>query len=351
MKVLCLLVILSFPLVFSAQNLDAFTDARGWFTVWDNGTLHPISLQKVQDYSVGKHTVSWINTNDESWVYYNGENTKINEYKVDFHPTDNTLFYSVSTNLLTFDGAPKVITPSFKDFKYGDELVAYQDIFDDKFRVYSNNEIQILEELPIVDYSVGENNIAYLSYDGYFTYFIDGEKTQIFNPPTMPRHSLGRNMLAYIDEGAETFQGFVDGDIVTIDDFMPKSFQCGDGFVVYTTIQDQFMIYENGESEEISAYSPESFYVVDNMIVYTLQDKFYVYLGGQSIELENFIPANFQIEENIIAYLDQRGVLIVYSTNGKEQITSEKVTSYRLTGNTINYQFGQNDQHIYHAQP
>ncbi len=95
------------------------------------------------------------------------------------------------------------------------------------------------------------------------------------------------------------------GEIKIIATQLPKSFTVNDNIISYFDIDDNFMVYYNGESTKIESYAPATFQAKENVIVYYYKPELKLFYGGKVYPLEKIIEQkNVVIGLNSALYLD-----------------------------------------------
>ena len=99
---------------------------------------------------------------------------------------------------------------------------------------------------------------------------------------------------------------------------------------------------------EVSSFAPDNFAVTDNMLIYEMLGRLYAFYEGQSYELANFLPNNYQIDRGSVAFTDQQGKLWMFRAGEKKKVSNERVSSYELIGNTLQYAVGTDTNKTYY---
>lgn len=73
----------------------------------------------------------------------------------------------------------------------------------------------------------------------------------------------------------------------------------------------------------------------------------FAFYEGENFELANYIPSSYQIDKGSVAFIDQQGKLWLFSKGILKQIDTERVTDFKLSGNTVHYDVGLNTHKVY----
>ena len=56
-----------------AQNVTAYTDYRGYFHAFDNGSFKQLDYLPVKSYKLGRSSVAYIDNKNDFRIYYKGQ--------------------------------------------------------------------------------------------------------------------------------------------------------------------------------------------------------------------------------------------------------------------------------------
>ena len=200
----------------------------------------------------------------------------------------------------------------------------------------------------IESFKVGENLVAYINPQNYFLAFYHGEIIQLMYTDDPIKFEVGLNTIAYINPVIESFHVVHYGEEKELEEYPPLSFKCGDNMVAYVTMEGEFFQYFKGNKMEVSSFAPDSYSVVDDMLVYEQLGRLYVFYQGKSYEIANFLPNNYQIDRGSVAFTDQQGKLWLFNAGKKTKVSVERITSFLLVGNTLHYLVGINTNKVYY---
>ena len=350
-----LLLVICFFTFFQSvksQNLAAYVDYKNAFNVFNAGVKTQLDHRQVLDYKVGNNLVAYINPQNELWIYQNGKQKKIIDWVKNYTITDNILAFGDNGFLNVYEnGNARLLCSQTGLHGIGDSIVAYHDIQNNSFEVYYNQKILQLETdllNGIESFKVGENLVAYINPQNYFLAFYQGEIIQLMYTDDPIKFEVGLNTIAYINPVIESFHVVYYGEEKELEEYPPLSFKCGDNMVAYVTMEGEFFQYYKGNKREVSSFAPDSYTVVDDMLVYEMLGRLYAFYEGQSYELANFLPNNYQVDRGSVAFSDQQGKLWLFNAGEKTKVSVERITSFELVGNTLRYDVGTNTQKVYY---
>lgn len=348
-KIVLLLLSNFIFLNFYTQNLNAYTDDRGYLYGFFEKTKTRIEFQPINNFKVGYNAIAYEDS--RGTLYYlskDKQKIEVSTFPEYYIPTDYLFGFHGTSSLGVIDQHEKrILSHSVGRYIITDSIIAYNDNIKKGFYVYYNGKSIQLEnniiESEVTNFNAKENTVAYFNAQGYFKVFNSENILEIDRPSTPYIYCVGRDIVAFSDNDNETFNIVENGDVFQLEETLPQSFKCGDGFVAYVTNQDEFRIYKNGQTQEICSYSPSNYSVNDELVIYENLGRSTVFINGKNFELENYILKDFQVDGKAIAYIDKQGWLVYVFEGKKERITNQKITSFSLVGNTLQYNLGVNE--------
>ncbi|MBN1180707.1 MAG: hypothetical protein JXB49_00370 [Bacteroidales bacterium] len=345
MKLLLILVYLFTFFGISAQNLNAYLDYRNYFTIFDNGEIKQIEYLPVSEFKVGDRCIAYIDNNNHFKVYTEGQVHDLTKLISEYKLTDNYCTFKVGDQLFVFDnGEKKLLCINVVRYAVGDNIVVFFDEIDKMLKAYYDGKIidmeDALSDAPLYNFEVGDNVAAYLDNRNHLKALINGKVEEIIYYSSRLRFGVGGDLLAYVDPADNTFYVYNKGEIIPLESFPPKSFKIGDDFVAYVDNTGTFKLYKDSYKETILSFEPDFYKVRDNLVLYSDQGYFYVYYNNRSYTLEDYIPADYQFDYNSVAYRDVNGNLKLFKEGKVTTVTYEKVSQFKLAGNTLYYEEG-----------
>jgi hypothetical protein len=335
-----------------AQNLNAYSDARNYFYIFDDGKMVEAEYMPVTNPAVGGNSVAYVDNSSNFKIYYNGSSSVEADNKPDkYFETDNLVVYDFDKRLSVFDRGQSTIL-SYQRGKYavGDSVVIFYDTITFTLKVYKDGVIKEAEALydkaPPISLKAGDNVAAWVNYNNYLKVFYNGQTYELeTNPPA--HYKVGNNTVAYVDGATQNFKVFYKGQTLFLETFPPASFKVGDDLIAYVDNQGNFKVFYMGELMTVSTFAPLYFDAVDHVVVYGDNLNFNGFFGGKSTKLESYKPESFQLDFNGLAYKDRTNHLRFFSDGSLKDVSSQIINSYQLTRNVLMYNTGMDEVHFF----
>jgi len=341
MKTLSISGIFCFIFITSiGQNLSAYTDYKGCFFAYDDGSTPQLEYLPVKSFKVGGNSIAYVDNAETFKAYYGGKSKTLLEMIPQFYyDTDDLLVYGVYHQLFVFDN--NTTTPlcySTGTYSAGDSIVAFVDTNASILKVYYNGEVKELETTisPIRRMQTGDNILAYVDGDDHFKIFYHGDvfKKEDFHPLSC---QAGNSIVSYVDGSSQQFKIFYAGTDYVIDNLKPQSYKTGDDMVAFINSSGAFKVFYKGTTVDISTYQPDFYAVEDNILIYGNATEFKVFYKGKITLIESYTPDNYKIDFNTLAYVDRYGYLKAFANGELSQVDTEKISDFLLTRNIIQY--------------
>lgn len=334
--ILTLLTLLICSLL-QAQYLSAFTDHMDRFYVFDNGKTKKIEDLGPQSFKVGGEYVMYISSAGHLKVYSNGEVQDLERNGAsNYHVTDHLAAYSVYEKLKVYYGG-EIVELSNRCTKYqtSDSLIVFYDKNAESLKVFYDGEVLDIESgmigEPVKKMKVGDNILAYISERNKdFKIWYKNEVIVVDRNVGNTVFKTGRDIVAYVDETEQNFKAFYKGEIYDLDNFVPLSFQAGDGFVAFVDQTGEFKLFFNETIQLISSLSPETYITEDNILAFSENNYFKIWYKGEIVEVEPFIPSSFKIDLNTVAYLDRSNRIWLFQHGEKKYLLNDFVNSFEI---------------------
>lgn len=352
MRMLLCLILFVFPTFGYSQDLNAYQDYRDYFYIYDDGEEREFEQFPVRSLSIGDKCVAYIDHKNHLKVYYDGVMHDLSNVQENFILTDNLMVYKYDDQLFVFDhGQRTLLSILTSRFAVGDNMVAFYDKREERLKAYYDGTIYELEDalvnMPIHNFKVSEDIIAFINNHNYLKVFYEGEVNEVTYYAGKIKYAVGGDLLAYVDYSMNTFYVYDEGELIPLEYFEPMSFAMGDGFIVYTDHTGTFKYYSNKSKVTIASYEPDFYKVKDDIVLYSDQGYFKVYYQHQIYTLEKYIPSSYQIDHKAVAYEDVNGRLQLFYEGKEKTVSYEDVTEFRLAGNTLYYKLGQHNVRIF----
>lgn len=280
-----------------AQDVATFVDKHGRFKVFDNGKIQDLEHEEITSVDIGGDYVVYKDNINQTKRYENGETEHITD-------DQRIKFHTAQYLMATVEGLKGEILK----VRYGGE------------------EDLLTIDLQRDGFALGDSILVFIDIDQYLSVFYDGMTDELTGRfPDARNFKVGTNSVAYITTSG-SFLIFHEGEIEEVYHREPAEkddeyqYHVGDNFVVFVNEMDKLMAYEEGELTTLTEFEPDD-YIAGDKIVAFLDDsqKYNVYWNGEVKELCPRPPKFQAVEDNTLAYVDDRGYLNVFD-NGKNQV-------------------------------
>lgn len=344
------------PLLFiytvSAQHLAVYTDYLGKVQLFDSGEFKELEHLPLKSFQIGDECLGYEDNAENFKIYYNNYTFNINSFVSDYIVTDHLVAYNLNNQLKVFDSGDNITLSVYTEtYGAGDELVAFFDKQSKIFKVYYDGNIIELDDaiaaLETTEYTVGENTMVYLNSRGHLHIFYKGDIIEMLYKDRAKSYKAGRDIVAFVESPMNSFQVFYKGEFMELENFEPKEYKLGDGFVAYIDSNDYLKIFEGNETKTISFDAPGMFEVEDELLIYTVQNYFKVYWNGKSYTLDSFIPDEYVYDGSLIAWENELGNLNVFDRGQTGIVSYDDLTSLTCHGSTVSFSYGVKSNDIY----
>lgn len=345
-----LISLFSFYIV-KAQPFSAYTDLRQQFYVFDNGAVNQVEHLLPIDYKIGRSAVAYLDNQRIFKLYKDGLVTTVNDmFTTNFEVSDNIILYKSANMVSIIDGSDVVLLSKLCNrYAMGDSVVLFYDINRSSFNGYYNGKITELEtflNLKDNDFAfdstvkVSDNIGAYINYNEQFKVFYNNESEVIENQP-VKQFKVGRNIVAYVDIN-NIFKIYYKGQSFTIDPFPPKSFMAGDDVVAFHGNDGYFKIFYKGSLITIGYYEPR-YQVADRVVTFSDPNGFFkIFYEGEQTVLDNYYPDKINAGYNSAVYTNKANTLRMFSKGKVYDITNMSLMDIRLDYDVLQYKVGLN---------
>jgi len=336
-----------------SQGISFYNDYLGNVWVFDESNTKQIEHQPLKSYGVGNKSFVYVDNSGGLKIYHNHFLHSASSFVSNYVVTDNLISFCMNTQLKVFDdGNIQTLCVSAKKYWADDDIVVWFNDMQNMLMGYWNGNTYTLDDVlsagDVSDVYIGENIAAFVDINGSLNAFYNGEIEQLIFYKNLSGISMGRDIIAFIDGSTGVFQAFYKNEFVDLEDFVPKSFKCGDGLVAYVDASSYLKVFDDFNTRTLSFDEPDFYDVTDEIMVFGVQSYFKAYVGGKVFTLESFIPEKYFINNNSVAYIDQMGNLKFFDGNKTEIISYEKISDFELTGSAVKYSFGVKSENIYY---
>lgn len=307
---LSLIIVIAATLSFSQEGMGYFYDTFNRFTVFDKGSIHELESTQVDSVRVGDDYLAYIDRQGNLKVYSNGE-VKVIEESIPntMVATAHALVYKMEQRLMIYQNGKKKQLASWAErFFAGDSIVVWLARPSLDILVYENYEIKTIETSVVAQAikngRAGRNIFGYSDLNNDFKVYYRG---QIIETPAsdIRNYRCGRGIIAFIDRFNNSFNVFENGEVKTIMNAIPKSYSVSDNIISYFDIDNNFMVYYNGQSTKLESYDPVILPSKGNMLIYYYEPELKLFYDGKLHVLEKFIDQQSIVTGiNSLVYLD-----------------------------------------------
>jgi hypothetical protein len=138
-------------------------------------------------------------------------------------------------------------------------MLAYISAADQKFRVFYQGAIIVLEDFPPASYEVGDGIVAYTDHTGRFKIFSDGIVREIssFGPDF---YQIRNRIVLFGEQGY--FKAYCDDRTYVLEHYVPTEWKASWNTIVYRDINGNLKVFRDGVTriltydliEEINLY-------------------------------------------------------------------------------------------------
>lgn len=351
MKLISLLLFIFGFTVANAQPFSAYNDIRSQFYVFDNGAINQLEHLLPIDFKVGRNAVAYLDNQRIFKMYKDGMVTTVNDmYTTNFQVSDNLILYKSANMVSIIDGSDVVLLSKLCNrYAMGDSVVLFYDINRSSFNGYYNGKITELEtflNLKDNDFTfdstvkVSDNIGAYINYNEQFKVFYNNQ-SEVLETQPVKQFQVGRNIVAYVDIN-NIFKIYYQGQTFNIDPFPPSSFMVGDDVVAFHGNDGYFKIFYKGDLITIGYYEPR-YQVTDRVVSYADPNGFFkVFYEGEQTVLDNFFPEKIKSGYNSVVYTNKSNTLRMFSKGKVYDITTMSLLDVRLDYDVLQYKVGLN---------
>ena len=275
-------------------NCVGYVNYHGDLMVYHNGSSRLLERTRPTEYIVTDYLMGYA-INSVLKVFDDGEVKML---------CNNTNGYIVEDSLITFydevqqqlkvyhNGTTRVIEDGLlewpiRSYQSGDNILAYITTFDNKFKIYYRGKVIIVDyNVQETIYKAGRDIVGFMNLvTNAFMVFYKGQFYDLepFRPESF---QTGDEMMAYVTQEGD-FKVFENGELVTIHSFPPEKYVLKDSTLVFED-QNFLKTWCNGRVNEVERYIPP---------VYKISEKSVAY-----IDINKRIKANVRCEPVLVSY-------------------------------------------------
>ena len=332
----CLLV-----LTFSAnaQKVMPFVDFNNYFRSFQLGFFRQVEFQQIRDFKAGVDLVAYVDNRGNLRVYDGVKPVDLTNIVPEYTVSDHLLTWKIGPTLNMWDnGFKKTLTYFANQYVVRDSLIVYQDTQLNSVKVYYNGEDYTLYssigDLSMPDY-VGENIIAFRDNGNFYKVFWRGNiyELDVWHNPI--QFHGGTDMLVFNDPMNGTFTIFENGEFLDVEDFHMNQYKAGRELMVYENLNNDLLLYANGEKTQLTNFGAEFWDVVDDVVIWGENGFTYAYQNGKKIEIARYIPADYKLKNNVICFRNIMGGVDVLIDGKVKNLTNQQNANYTIYGNSV----------------
>ncbi len=196
----------------------------------------------------GSNTIAWINQSNIFSIFYHGQ-----KYVID--------------NI-----APVA-------FEAGQDIVAYIDDYERKFRIFYKGDTAIAESFLPDSFKVGFGICAYIDDLSNFNIFYDGKIIKVLSGRPDFFFVKGNVVIYYFNN---MFNAFYKGQVYTLQNIPPASFQIGTEGIAWLDDSGRLKIFHKGKTSTVAYDVIESYWLNGNTLNYDIgNNSFRVWYNGR----------------------------------------------------------------------
>lgn len=340
MKIVLFISFSCITLLSFSQKVIPFVDFNNWFRTVSNGELRYIELQQIKSYQAGDNLVAYIDIKGNLRVFDGETKTDLSNMNLDFKISDNLLAWNIGTTLSMWDnGKTRVLNYFGGDYIVKDNIVLYKDTRYNTISCYWNGQIYPIQyssgDLNLVNSAkIGENIFGYADNGNLFKIFYSGNTYELGVWNGDIDFQSGTDVVAFNDPTTRTFAAFDKGAFVDLEDRWVKKYRAGRGFVVYEDVNNNLMLYKNGEKTQLSSF-PGTWEVKDDVVLYQNNGFTYVYCNGQTVQAANYKVEEFLLKNSTVVFKTIQGGVTAVVDGKVYELTNLLNAEYEIYGNSV----------------
>ena len=114
-----------------------------------------------------------------------------------------------------------------------------------------------------------------------------------------------------------------------------NSYKAGRGFVVYENVNNDLMIYKDGETAKLTNFGADFYDVKDDVVIWTENGFTYGYSNGQKFELAKFIVTNYEMKNNVIVFRNIIGGVDALIDGKLKNLTTLQNVKFTIHGDAV----------------
>jgi hypothetical protein len=289
------------------EGIGYFFDYTNHLNVFEKGSANDIESGSVTNIQTGLDYLAYVNESKSLVLYYDRQKKTIEEFPPsEMIATPYYLVYKTQQRLMICEkGEKKLLSGSAGNFYANDSMVVWQSLVTSNMMVYYRGEKKVFDfsrTSNVVDNGkAGSNIFAFIdsNYD-LCIYFKDSlYKT---GSSRIVNYQCGRDIVAYIDDHANTFNVFYNGKTQVLRNNIVKDFKVCNQAIAFIDADNNFCIFYRGMLTKIDTYAPEYCFVQNNVIYYSYNSVLRMVYNGKITKDENAQPLEILAGVNSLLY-------------------------------------------------
>ena len=252
-------------------------------------------------------------------------------------------FHNYQKHFIVFDSGQShdVENLPVQSYKVGGNCLPYVSN-DGRFKVYYNGQVQTLSQQLVDDYYVTRNFLVYSLFNQLYVF--DNGKNKMLSSNVV-NFAVGDSIVAYYNRNRNTSHVYYKGKVYDLENNLVgdpiKDFKAGDNiFAYFNNITKYFKIFYHGELEEITQSNDLiDFKTGRNIVAYedNSTNTFHVYYKGEILDLEDFKPKSFKVGDDLVAYVDALDEFKVFVDGEVKVLSDFEPDAYYVTDSLVAY--------------
>lgn len=220
-------------------------------------------------------------------------------------------------------------------------------VFEDdqnRFYIFDTDHFDRSEHIPVQEYWVGKNYVAFVRNNGRFIIYYEGKEHEISLAEV--RVEATDNYLVYfVDEQIWLFDG---KEIKLMDPWIKatkqgealilSNFALNDSALAFTNSFDRFLVSVAGKNDELELWDVKNVRAGENIIAYVDDnDVFKAFYNGERFIVEDRAPKSYVPKADIIAYIDDFGTFKVWYKNEITELQEIVPNRYHVADKMVAY--------------
>lgn len=329
-----------------------YKDNRDYLYEFRNGVSLQVESQDVRSFSSKGDLSAYVDNGNNLIARYNNEKFELGDATATtYQLTNSLLIYKRDPVLAVFEkGKLTRLTYFIRDYQVNEGLITFRDQNIDMLRVYYKGTVTDLEYTltgTMGVYKTGKNTVGYLTSNGSFKVFMEGETYEIDNVTPLD-FVPGLDIVGYISGTSQGLDVIYNGKILTLENIKPQSMQAGDDLLAYVSDEGFFKIFDSGKLVKAESFPPDLYVVTDATVLFFTNNKLQVLQKGTRYELSEFKPRSYKMSNNRVAWQDQSGRLYFFSSGKTEEVSTAAIADYTLNGDILSYRLTDGTNHIWY---